>query len=121
MVAGLIRGLDHEDAARFAFLLATPIIVAAGVYKLPALFGHLGDGVRMQSLVEHLRDGRSVRVDPVPREFFRTQTLWPFGGLLPARRHRLHDPLRLNRDADEQRQAGRPEVVGAVRRPTATT
>ena len=31
MVAGLVRGLDHEDAAKFAFLLATPIIFAAGV------------------------------------------------------------------------------------------
>src|SRR5262249_52443600 len=37
MVAGLTRGLDHEDAARFSFLLATPIIAAAGVYKIPDL------------------------------------------------------------------------------------
>ncbi len=35
MVGGLLRGLDHEDAAKFAFLLATPIILAAGVLKLP--------------------------------------------------------------------------------------
>ena len=46
MVAGLARGLDHEDAARFSFLLATPIILAAGVYKLPDLLGPNGDGVR---------------------------------------------------------------------------
>jgi undecaprenyl pyrophosphate phosphatase UppP len=26
MAAGLWRGLSHEDAARFAFLLATPVI-----------------------------------------------------------------------------------------------
>jgi len=44
MVAGLARGLDHEDAARFSFLLATPIIFAAGVYKIPDLAGQLGDG-----------------------------------------------------------------------------
>jgi undecaprenyl-diphosphatase len=50
MVAGLVRGLDHEDAARFAFLMATPIILAAGVYKLPDLAGHLGDGIRGQVL-----------------------------------------------------------------------
>lgn len=37
MVAGLRRGLDHEDAARFAFLLATPVILAAGVLKMPSL------------------------------------------------------------------------------------
>src|SRR6185369_455878 len=30
MTAGLLRGLDHEDAARFSFLLATPVILAAG-------------------------------------------------------------------------------------------
>ena len=35
MVAGLTRGLSHEDAARFSFLLATPVILAAGVLKLP--------------------------------------------------------------------------------------
>ena len=51
MVAGLVRGLDHEDAARFSFLLATPIIFAAGVYKLPDLLGHNGDGIRGQVLV----------------------------------------------------------------------
>ena len=39
MVGGLWRGLSHEDAARFAFLLATPVILAAGVLKLPSLFG----------------------------------------------------------------------------------
>jgi undecaprenyl-diphosphatase len=51
MVAGLVRGLDHEDAARFSFLLATPIIFAAGVYKLPDLLGHNGDHIRGQVVV----------------------------------------------------------------------
>src|SRR5204862_6662801 len=51
MVGGLLRGLDHEDAAKFAFLLATPIILAAGVYKIPDLMGHLGDGIRGQAFV----------------------------------------------------------------------
>jgi undecaprenyl-diphosphatase len=50
MVGGLLRGLNHEDAARFAFLAATPVIFAAGVYKLPDLAGPLGDGVRGQAL-----------------------------------------------------------------------
>jgi undecaprenyl-diphosphatase len=50
MVGGLLRGLNHEDAARFSFLLATPIIFAAGVYKIPDLAGPLGDGVRGQAL-----------------------------------------------------------------------
>jgi undecaprenyl-diphosphatase len=50
MVGGLLRGLNHEDAARFSFLLATPVILAAGVYKIPDLTGPLGDGVRGQAL-----------------------------------------------------------------------
>src|SRR5262249_25227417 len=45
MVGGLLRGLDHEDAAKFAFLLATPVILAAGVLKLPSLAGPSGDGI----------------------------------------------------------------------------
>src|SRR6202035_3827041 len=51
MGTGLARGLDHSDAARFAFLLATPIILAAGLFKLPDLFGHLGNGIRGQAVV----------------------------------------------------------------------
>jgi undecaprenyl-diphosphatase len=48
MVGGLVRGLSREDAARFSFLLATPVILAAGVLKLGDLFGPLGDGIRGQ-------------------------------------------------------------------------
>jgi undecaprenyl-diphosphatase len=57
MGTGLVRGLDHEDAARFAFLLATPIILAAGIFKLPDLTGaiHLGNGYASASAAHHLR------------------------------------------------------------------
>src|SRR6185437_15954843 len=51
MVAGMRRGLAREDAARFAFLLSTPVILAAGVLKIPDLFGPLGNGIRGQILV----------------------------------------------------------------------
>jgi undecaprenyl-diphosphatase len=51
MGGGLLVGLSNEEAARFAFLLATPIIGAAGVLKLPDLLGSQGDGVRGQALV----------------------------------------------------------------------
>jgi undecaprenyl-diphosphatase len=51
MSAGLVRGLNNEDAAKFAFLLATPPILAAGLYKLPDLTGPLGDhGVRSAAI-----------------------------------------------------------------------
>jgi undecaprenyl-diphosphatase len=37
IATGLFKGLSREDAARFAFLLATPVILLAGIYKLPTL------------------------------------------------------------------------------------
>ncbi|MCU1487372.1 MAG: uppP [Actinomycetia bacterium] len=79
MVAGLLRGLSHEEAARFSFLLATPVIFAAGVYKLPDLLGPLGDGVRMQALVGAVFAGLAsyVAVRFLVR-FFETNTLVPF-------------------------------------------
>jgi undecaprenyl-diphosphatase len=51
MAGGLWRGLDHEDAARFAFLLATPPILAAGVLKLPSLAGTAGAHIHGQILL----------------------------------------------------------------------
>jgi undecaprenyl-diphosphatase len=47
-VGGMLRGLSREDAARFSFLLATPVILAAGALKLGDLVGPLGDGIRGQ-------------------------------------------------------------------------
>jgi undecaprenyl-diphosphatase len=54
MVSGLYSGLDYEDSARFSFLLATPIILAAGFYKLHDFLGPNGNGVRSQILVGSL-------------------------------------------------------------------
>jgi len=51
MGGGLLVGLSNEDSARFAFLLATPIIGAAALLKLPDLFGSDGNGVRGPALV----------------------------------------------------------------------
>jgi undecaprenyl-diphosphatase len=80
MVAGLVRGLDHEDAVKFAFLLATPIIFAAGIYKIPDLTGPLGNGIRGQVLVGSVVAGVaswfSVRF---LTRYFKTRTLTPFG------------------------------------------
>lgn len=57
MVAGMVRGLSREDAARFSFLLATPVIFAAGVLKLGDLFGPLGDGIRPQVIFASVLSG----------------------------------------------------------------
>ena len=79
MGAGLARGLDHSDAARYAFLLATPIILAAGLFKLPDLLGHLGNGIRGQALVGCLSAAITAffTVGFLVR-YFKTKTLIPF-------------------------------------------
>jgi undecaprenyl-diphosphatase len=79
MGAGLARGLDHSDSARFAFLLATPIILAAGLVKLPDLLGHLGDGVRGQALVAcAVAAVTAVFTVRFLVGYFKTRTLTPF-------------------------------------------
>jgi undecaprenyl-diphosphatase len=79
MGAGLARGLDHSDSARFAFLLATPIILAAGLVKLPDLLGHLGDGVRGQALVAcAVAAVTAVFTVRFLVGYFKTKTLTPF-------------------------------------------
>ena len=79
MVAGLLRGLSHEDAARFAFLLATPVILAAGVLKIPDLFGPLGAGIHGQvlagSVASFVTAYLAVRF---LTRWFQTRTLTPF-------------------------------------------
>ncbi len=79
MAAGLLRGLDHEDAARFSFLLATPIILAAGVYKIPDLLGTAGNGIHGQIAAGSAAAfvAALVSVHFLVR-YFKTRTLWPF-------------------------------------------
>ena len=79
MGGGLLVGLSHKDAARFAFLLATPIIGAAAVLKLPELLGPAGDGVRGQALVASLcAAGTAYFSVRFLMRFFETNTLIPF-------------------------------------------
>jgi undecaprenyl-diphosphatase len=80
MGGGLLFGLSNEDAARYAFLLATPIIGAAGVLKLPELLGHAGDGVRGQALVGAIAAALATYVAVrFLLRFFETNRLTPFG------------------------------------------
>ena len=79
MVAGLVRGLDHEDAAKFSFLLATPIILAAGVYKIPDFAGVNGSHVRGQILVGSICAAAAAYLSVrFLMRFFETRTLTPF-------------------------------------------
>ena len=79
MVGGLLRGLDHEDAARFSFLLATPVILGAGIYKLPDLIGPLGNGIRGQVVVGSFFSGVTAYLSVrFLMRYFETRTLTPF-------------------------------------------
>jgi undecaprenyl-diphosphatase len=80
LAGGLLRGLSREDAARFSFLLATPVILAAGVLKLGDLAGPLGDGIRPQVLFGSILSGvgayLSVRF---LTRYLANRSLRPFG------------------------------------------
>ncbi len=81
MTTGLVRGLDNSDAARFAFLLATPPILAAGILKVGDLTGPLGDGgIRAAALIAAIAAALTaiVTVHFLTR-YFKTRTLTPFG------------------------------------------
>lgn len=79
MVGGLYRGLDHENAMRFSFLLSTPVILAAGVLKVPDLLGPLGHGIRGQLVAGSLAAVVSSLVAVTfLSKYFKTRTLRPF-------------------------------------------
>jgi undecaprenyl-diphosphatase len=79
MVGGLTRGLDHEDAMRFSFLLSTPVILAAGALKISDLTGSLGAGVRGQIIAgSAAAAATSLFAVLFLARYFRTRTLVPF-------------------------------------------
>ncbi len=79
MVGGLARGLSHRDAARFSFLLATPVIFAAGVLKLPTLAGSGGSHIHGQVLLGAVLAGVASYVSVRwLTNWFETKTLTPF-------------------------------------------
>jgi undecaprenyl-diphosphatase len=80
MGGGLLAGLSNEDAARYAFLLATPVIAAAGLLKLPELLGSAGDGVRGQALVGAIAAAITTwAAVKFLLRYFETSRLTPFG------------------------------------------
>ena len=77
ITTGLLAGLNHESAARFSFLLATPLILAAGVLEVPSLFGagsHLPvyvAGAVVAAVTAYLSTRFLLR-------YFESGRLWPF-------------------------------------------
>jgi undecaprenyl-diphosphatase len=51
MATGLVRGLDNASAARLSFLFATPVILAAGIFKVGDLTGPNGNGLRGEAFI----------------------------------------------------------------------
>jgi undecaprenyl-diphosphatase len=79
MGGALFVGLTHEDAARYAFLLATPIIGAAALLKVPDLFGSQGNGVRGPALAGAICAGVAAWVSVrFLMRYFETNRLTPF-------------------------------------------
>ena len=78
MTGGMIAGLSHENAARYAFLLATPVIVAAAVLKVPDLFG--GDGMVIGSSLFGALCSAGAAYFSIRflTRYFETKTLTPF-------------------------------------------
>ncbi|WP_427174624.1 undecaprenyl-diphosphate phosphatase [Arthrobacter sp. 92] len=79
MVGGLLSGLNNENAARFSFLLATPVIGAAAVLKLPELLSPAMADERGAFLVGALCSAVAAWfATKFLLRFFETRTLTPF-------------------------------------------
>ena len=80
MTAGLVRGLDNEDAARFAFLLATPPILLAALLKVHDITGPMGNGIRGAAVIAAVcAAGAAVVAVHFLTRWFKSRTLTPFG------------------------------------------
>jgi undecaprenyl-diphosphatase len=78
IAGGLITGLSHDNAARYSFLLATPIILAAAVLKVPDLFANGATGLPT-ALVGAVCSAASAYLSVrFLLRYFETRTLTPF-------------------------------------------
>ncbi|MCL4384265.1 undecaprenyl-diphosphate phosphatase [Patescibacteria group bacterium] len=79
ITGGLLTGLSHEDAARFSFLLATPVIGAASLLKIPELATPNGQAILGPTVAGALAAAVaaffSVRF---LEKYFKNDTLKPF-------------------------------------------
>jgi undecaprenyl-diphosphatase len=80
MIGGVFSGLSRDEAAEFSFLLATPIILAAGLYKLPSALGHKSTGMHGEMLIGALAAAITayISVHFLDR-YFKRSTFRPFG------------------------------------------
>ncbi len=80
MVAGLLCDLDHEHAARYSFLLATPVILAAALLETPKLFVPEAHIVLLEAIVGGFAAGVAAYLSVAfLTRYFRSNDLRPFG------------------------------------------
>jgi undecaprenyl-diphosphatase len=80
MVASLLCDLDHEDAARFSFLLATPVILAAALLEIPRLLAPEAHLVLVQAIAGAVAAGVAAYLSVAfLTRYFRSNDLRPFG------------------------------------------
>ena len=79
IVAGLLRDLHHDDAARYSFLLATPVILAASLLEFPKLFAPDAQVVLIQAVVGGVLAGVTAYASVAfLTRYFRHNDLSPF-------------------------------------------
>ncbi len=80
MVAGLLANLNHEDAANYSFLLATPVILAAGLLEVPDLIGPGRHLVLVQAVIGGVVAGIAAYASVAFLvRYFQNNDLRPFG------------------------------------------
>lgn len=80
MVAGLLCGLDHANSARFSFLLATPVILAAALLEMPKLFVPGAQVVLIQAIAGGIAAAIAAYLSVAfLTRYFRSNDLRPFG------------------------------------------
>lgn len=79
LTGSLLEGLSHEDSAKFAFLMATPIIGAAALLKLPELASSTDQAVLFPILTGAVTAGIAAFFSvKFLMKYFETKTLMPF-------------------------------------------
>jgi undecaprenyl-diphosphatase len=78
IVGGLLRGINHEGAAHFSFLIATPIILGATVLEVPKLLHeHVPPGVLTMSVIAAVAAGITALLSTAfLMRYFRQHDAW---------------------------------------------
>jgi undecaprenyl-diphosphatase len=80
IAAGLLAGLSYEQATRFSFMLATPVIGLAAILKVPSLFKHEARGMLLTTAASALVAGIFAYLSTkFLMRYFRHHRLGPFG------------------------------------------